>query len=91
MNLRLNLKIKKIIIFIFLLGVLLIVAIYFYINYIKFYNNSDFGIKDLKSSVDFNNNGIDDYTDILLGAKLEVKKRPNISQNIIKMAFRQTE
>ena len=87
MNLRLNLKIKKIIIFIFLLGVLLIVAIYFYINYIKFYNNSDFGIKDLKSSVDFNNNGIDDYTDILLGAKLEVKKRPKYKSEYYQNGF----
>ena len=58
MNLRLNLKLKMIIfIFVFLI-ISLIIIIYIYINYIKFYTNRDFGIQDLKSSVDFNNNGI---------------------------------
>lgn len=30
----------------------------------------------LKSNIDFNNNGIDDYTDILIGAKKEAKNKP---------------
>lgn len=36
----------------------------------------DFGITVIKSKKDYNNNGIDDYTDILLGAKEEAKKAP---------------
>ena len=33
------------------------------------YTAADFGISIIHSSVDFNHNGIDDYTDILLGAR----------------------
>ncbi len=35
----------------------------------EYYNITDFGIEELKSEKDFNENGIDDYTDILEGAK----------------------
>lgn len=42
----------------------------------KSYKNEDFGITSVVSSVDFNGNGIDDYTDILNGAKLEAKNHP---------------
>lgn len=40
------------------------------------YTDEDFGITAVKSTVDFNNNGVDDYTDILNGAKLEVENKP---------------
>ena len=33
------------------------------------YSINKFNIKQVSSSVDFNNNGIDDYTDIMLGAR----------------------
>ena len=36
----------------------------------KSYGAEDFGIAWIQSSVDFNGNGIDDYTDILSGAKI---------------------
>ncbi len=42
----------------------------------EFYLAEDFGITVIKSSVDYNHNGIDDYTDILLGAKEEAKRAP---------------
>ncbi len=42
----------------------------------KTYTNADFGIDTVRSSIDFNQNGIDDYTDIVNGAILEGKKRP---------------
>lgn len=35
-----------------------------------------FGIETVKSSVDFNNNGTDDYTDFLLGARQDAKNKP---------------
>jgi len=41
-----------------------------------FYLADDFGIVTVKSPVDFNQNGIDDYTDFLLGAKQEARRRP---------------
>jgi uncharacterized protein YijF (DUF1287 family) len=40
------------------------------------YTSEDFGIAVVKSDIDFNNNGIDDYTDILNGAKAEAQSKP---------------
>jgi len=37
---------------------------------------SDFGIETVKSSMDFNENGIDDYTDILSGARKDAENHP---------------
>ena len=36
----------------------------------------DFGFEDIKSNTDFDNDGIDDYTDILEGAKIEAENKP---------------
>ncbi|MBQ8604633.1 MAG: DUF1287 domain-containing protein [Oscillospiraceae bacterium] len=40
------------------------------------YSNEDFGIETVYSSVDYNCNGVDDYTDILLGAKADAENHP---------------
>ena len=40
------------------------------------YKARHFGIETVKSSVDYNKNGIDDYTDILMGAKKDAENRP---------------
>ena len=42
----------------------------------KTYSAEDFDIETRHSSVDYNNNGIDDYTDILVGARADAKNRP---------------
>ena len=42
----------------------------------KWYTAEDFGITEIKSSVDFNGNGIDDYSDIVLGARKDAKNHP---------------
>lgn len=42
----------------------------------KTYTAEDFNIETVHSGVDFNNNGTDDYTDILLGARADAKNRP---------------
>ncbi len=59
----------------------LVIALIFFIfkSYLfskQSYTNKDFEITPVISSVDFNGNGIDDYTDILNGAKLEAKNHP---------------
>lgn len=36
----------------------------------------DFGIETVKSTTDFNNNGIDDYTDFLTGARADAENHP---------------
>lgn len=62
--------------------VLLVIAIsspFLYIAYEKYkpyYYAESFNIKVIKSNADGNNNGIDDYTDILLGAKIDAKNHP---------------
>jgi len=43
---------------------------------VKYYTAEDFGIAKAKSQYDHNKNGVDDYTDILLGARADAEKRP---------------
>ncbi len=43
---------------------------------LKYYSAKKFSIETVKSSVDFNQNGIDDYTDILLGARKDAQNKP---------------
>jgi len=71
--------INKILLFLLLIFLIMIFAVtkyYFYPKYKKAYYAEDFGIKIIKSENDTNNNGIDDYTDILDGAKKEAKMKP---------------
>lgn len=42
----------------------------------KIYYAEDFGIEVIKSKTDKDNDGIDDYTDILEGAKIEAENKP---------------
>lgn len=43
---------------------------------LKYYSAKKFGVETIQSSMDFNNNGIDDYTDILLGARKDAQNKP---------------
>ena len=56
--------------------ILLYYAFYYNIIPKKQYSAADFNIETIKSTVDFNNNGVDDYSDILAGAKAEAKRKP---------------
>lgn len=61
--------------------VLLIVCCYFAADYFnllpqKSYIADDFGITTIHSEIDFNENGMDDYTDILLGARIDAENHP---------------
>lgn len=40
------------------------------------YYAKDLGFEDIKSNTDFDNDGIDDYTDILEGARIEAENKP---------------
>lgn len=42
----------------------------------KFYSAEDFGITNVQSPVDFNRNGVDDYTDFLHGARGDAENKP---------------
>lgn len=63
-----------VIIFLMLCIIALGVAIY-YINKPS-YTAEDFNIQTIKSKTDKDNDGIDDYTDILLGARAEAERKP---------------
>lgn len=75
-------KIVKTIIFtIFVLVIIILIALLtLFILYKmpkKVYYAEDFGIETLKSSIDYDNDGIDDYTDIMLGARIEAENNPD--------------
>ena len=42
----------------------------------QYYTEEDFNIERLISQTDYDNDGIDDYTDILEGARIEAKNKP---------------
>ena len=69
-------KIVLILVILFTLG-----TIFYYLDYFnliphKKYLADDFNIVIIKSGRDYNDNGIDDYTDILNGAKKDAKNKP---------------
>ena len=68
---------------IFLTLIVIFIIIYFVIlGYFVYQNNKitytsqDFGIETVVSKTDYDNDGINDYTDILQGAKIEAKNKP---------------
>jgi len=66
---------------IILLGVIIILLVlmtiyYWYPKYKPTYRASDFGIEVIQSKNDTNQNGIDDYTDIVIGARIEAEAKP---------------
>lgn len=68
---------KKIIFFIMAVLVVLFIYIYqFYFKSLKKYTNSDFNIATYKSSIDKDNDGVDDQTDILNNVKAYISKKP---------------
>jgi uncharacterized protein YijF (DUF1287 family) len=70
-----------------LLIILIVMGIFLYLAYRynlipqKVYSGEDFGIQRIYSSHDEDNDGVDDYTDILLGARLDAQNKPNYKSN----------
>ena len=72
-------KFKLLCVFAVLLVIVLVVVFFLgYFNLLpkKSYTAEDFGIETIYSTFDYNNNNVDDYTDILLGAKIDAKNKP---------------
>lgn len=73
-------KTRILIITIVIIVVIAIIALsllnYFSIIPKKYYTAEDFGIETIKSSIDCDNDGIDDYTDIMLGARQDAENMP---------------
>ena len=88
-----NLKKTKYL-FLFLAVALLILAVplVFLLNYYnlipkKNYTAKDFNIKTVKSQVDFDGDGIDDYRDIMLGAREDAQNRPKYKSEYYNNAY----
>lgn len=64
------------IVFIAVIAILIFALYKFNIIPQKAYNAEDFNITTIKSPIDYNDNGIDDYTDILLGARKDAENHP---------------
>lgn len=62
----------------FIVLLLSVILLFYYFNIFpqKEYSVNNFDIEQVKSSVDFNENGIDDYTDIMLGARKDAENHP---------------
>ena len=74
---------KLFIIFVIIFITVLVATLIFLINHSsvipinqKVYYAEDFGITQLKSNFDYDNDGIDDYTDIMLGARKDAETHP---------------
>lgn len=68
---------KRILLYVVIFIMLLVSILNYYgILCVRKYLSSEFNIDVIKSSIDYNNNGIDDYTDILNGAKIDAKNKP---------------
>ncbi len=74
---------KKVIKIIFIVAIILImilivgVTTYFLTQkYKRVYAAEDFNIETIYSKIDYNQNGVDDYTDILLGARKDAQNHP---------------
>ena len=64
----------------------LLIALFCLLSYFnlipkKSYTAEDFGIETIKSGTDYNKNGTDDYTDILLGARKDAENHPTYNGN----------
>ena len=69
----------KLIVIIIVLLILVINLPFIFLLYEKhkpYYTAEDFGIQTVVSQVDANHNGVDDYTDILLGARMDAEIHP---------------
>ncbi len=69
-------KILLIVVIFAIITVLTIASIFLYYKYKKVYYAEEFGIERVYSNKDKNGNGIDDYTDILLGARKDAENKP---------------
>ncbi len=63
-------------ILIILMLAILLVADYYNLLPQKTYSAADFSIETILSDVDYNDNGTDDYTDIMLGARADAQNHP---------------
>ncbi len=53
----------------------------------KSYSADDFGIKTAESTVDFDGDGVDDYRDIMLGARLDAQNKPKYKSEYYANAY----
>lgn len=65
-----------VIVIVFITLTILITGLLIYQKNKNVYYANDFDIETVISKTDFDNDGIDDYTDILQGAKIEVENKP---------------
>lgn len=66
----------SVVLFAVVIGMGLYLLEYWNIIHEQSYTAEDFGIQTIKSEIDYNNNGTDDFTDILLGARNYVETKP---------------
>ena len=69
-------KLFKLLVIVFLILCIMSVGVAIYYTNKPSYTAEDFDIQTIKSKTDKDGDGIDDYTDILLGARAEAERKP---------------
>lgn len=69
-------KFFNIVVFMLIISVIVIITLITYSIYKQSYTAENFGITTIKSNTDKDCDGIDDYTDIMLGARAEAERKP---------------
>lgn len=75
-NKRKRIKLFVLAFTVLLIGAGLYMASYYNLLPRRIYTAEDFKIASVYSEVDYNNNGVDDYTDIMLGARRDAENHP---------------
>ncbi len=53
----------------------------------EYYSSSDFGFENVKSPVDYNGNGKDDYADFVIGARKDAEKKPTYDDSYFEEGY----
>jgi len=76
LNINKKLKLFGTVFLLFSVVIIAYIADYWNLLPRRYYSAEEFGVKIVTSSVDYNSNGIDDYTDIMIGARKDAVNRP---------------
>lgn len=88
-NIKKNIIKSFISIIVIIIFVVIVIGVMNYYNIIPkpYYNANDFNIKTIYSKVDFNSNKLDDYTDMVLGARKDAENKPEYTNKYYDNAY----
>lgn len=82
-----TLKLLGLLLLILILGIVLYYANLYNLLPKRSYTADDFNIQTLKSTIDFNQNGVDDYADFVLGARKDAMNHPTYDGSYVEGGY----